>query len=108
LREKPDAFDKIVGIPGDVLLPKLGISPENLELLKNVSVFYHSAATVRFDEPLKFALTLNVGGTHEALLLAETLKNLKCFMHVSTFYSNPYLKHVDSKVSARFKMLTND
>jgi len=98
LREKPDAFDKIVGIPGDVLLPKLGISPENLELLKNVSVFYHSAATVRFDEPLKFALTLNVGGTHEALLLAETLKNLKCFMHVSTFYSNPYLKHVDSKL----------
>lgn len=72
----------------------LGITTESEKLLQNVSIIYHCAATVRFDESLRYALKLNVGGTLEALKFAETLKKLKIFMHVSTFYSNPYLKEV--------------
>ncbi|KAM7348627.1 fatty acyl-CoA reductase in oenocytes [Cochliomyia hominivorax] len=90
--------DKLVAIPGDASLPFLGISPESAKLMQNVSIIYHCAATVRFDEPIKVALKLNVGGTLEALKFAQTLKNLKIFMHVSTFFSNPYLKRVDPKV----------
>ena len=41
-------------IEGDLLLPSLGISKEDRKLITdNVSIVFHSAATVRFDEPLK-------------------------------------------------------
>ncbi|XP_011177536.1 fatty acyl-CoA reductase wat [Zeugodacus cucurbitae] len=95
---KPHMFDKLVPIPGDAILPGLGISPEHIALMEHVSVVFHCAATVRFDEPLRVALKLNVGGTYEALMFAEKLKNLKMFMHVSTFYSNPYLKRVEPQL----------
>jgi thioester reductase-like protein len=50
----PDFKQKIIGIEGDMLDPHLGISPENQEMLANkIHVVFHSAATVRFDEPLK-------------------------------------------------------
>lgn len=94
---KPHMFERVKAIPGDAGLPNLGISPEHIALMDNVSVVFHCAATVRFDEPLRVALKLNVGATYEALLFAEKLKNLKIFMHVSTFYSNPYLKCVEPK-----------
>ncbi|EDV45590.1 fatty acyl-CoA reductase wat [Drosophila erecta] len=95
--EKPQELDKIVVVPGDVCLPGLGIDPSMMQRMRGVSLFYHCAATVRFDEPLREALRLNVGGTLEALKFAETLPQLRSFVHVSTFYSNPYLKRVEPK-----------
>ena len=90
--------EKLVAIPGDATLPWLGITPEYEKQLQNVSVVFHCAATVRFDETLRDAIKLNVGGTFETLKFAETLKNLKVFMHVSTFFSNPYLQRVEEKI----------
>ncbi|XP_075155968.1 fatty acyl-CoA reductase wat-like [Haematobia irritans] len=99
LREKPNEFDdKVIPIPGDVELPLLGISRDSAKLMENVSIVIHSAATVRFDERLRDAIRLNVGGTVEIMKFCETLKNLKVFMHVSTFYSNPYLDYVEPKM----------
>jgi len=86
--EKPQELDKIVAVPGDVSLPGLGIDPSMVEHMRGVSLVYHCAATVRFDEPLRVALRLNVGGTLEALKFAENLPQLRAFVHVSTFYSN--------------------
>ncbi|XP_001355230.2 fatty acyl-CoA reductase wat [Drosophila persimilis] len=96
-QEKPDELDKLVAVPGDVLLPGLGIDPAMAAQMSKVSLVYHCAATVRFDEPLRVALQLNVGGTFEAIKFAETLAHLRVFVHVSTFYSNPYLKFVEPK-----------
>ncbi|XP_020803442.1 fatty acyl-CoA reductase wat [Drosophila serrata] len=95
--EKPEALDKLVAVQGDVSLPGLGIDPEMIQRMRNVSLVYHCAATVRFDEPLRVALRLNVGGTLEAIKFAEGLTGLRAFVHVSTFYSNPYLKRVEPK-----------
>ncbi|XP_017054595.1 fatty acyl-CoA reductase wat [Drosophila ficusphila] len=95
--EKPQELDKVVAVPGDVSLPGLGIDPAQVERLRGVSLVYHCAATVRFDEPLRVALRLNVGGTLEALRFAEGLPLLEAFVHVSTFYSNPYLTRVEPK-----------
>ncbi|XP_030380980.1 fatty acyl-CoA reductase wat [Scaptodrosophila lebanonensis] len=98
LREqKPNELRKLVAIPGDVALPHLGIEPENMKRMAQVSIVFHCAATVRFDEPIRVALQLNVGGTFEALKFAETLLHLRVFVHVSTFFSNPYLDTVESK-----------
>lgn len=50
----PDFTKKLVPIQGDLSEPDLGISVEERKILiKNVNIVFHSAATVRFDEPLK-------------------------------------------------------
>lgn len=50
----PEQFAKIVPVCGDIALPGLGINPLDLQAVTaNVSVIFHSAATIRFDEPLK-------------------------------------------------------
>ncbi|XP_017871242.1 PREDICTED: fatty acyl-CoA reductase 1 [Drosophila arizonae] len=95
--QKPQELNKLIAIPGDVSLPQLGIDPNHLKQLDQVSIVFHCAATVRFDEPLRVALQLNVGGTLEALKFAEQLRHLRIFVHVSTFFSNPYLKRVEPK-----------
>ncbi|KAK8782312.1 hypothetical protein V5799_016345, partial [Amblyomma americanum] len=57
-------------------------------LIEEVSVVFHSAATIKFDEPLKVAVQLNVLGTRHVLDLCKRIPNLCAFVHVSTAYSN--------------------
>jgi fatty acyl-CoA reductase len=50
----PDFKKKLVAIEGDLELKGLGISEQDRQTLRdNVNIVFHSAATVRFDEPLK-------------------------------------------------------
>ena len=52
--EQPGFTKKVFPVHGDILEPGFGIKPTDLELLnKNVNVVIHSAATIRFDEPLR-------------------------------------------------------
>lgn len=97
-KEKPSALDKLIAIPGDTTEPLLGISEINVEKIKNVTIFINSAATVRFDEPLKKAIKINVGGTYEAIKVAGRMNHIDQFVHISTFFSNPFLKFVESKM----------
>lgn len=55
VKEKmPDYQNKLVPIEGDLAEPELGISQTDQQLLaENVNIVFHSAATVRFDEPMK-------------------------------------------------------
>lgn len=88
-RIQPGLLEKIKVVRGDTTFDNLGISTDDVELLKeNVSVIVHSAATIRFDEPLKRATRINVTATKRVLELALELKDLKAFIHVSTAYCN--------------------
>ena len=50
----PEFRSKIEPITGDLMEPNMGMSPEDEQkLIDNVNIVFHSAATVRFDEPLK-------------------------------------------------------
>ena len=50
----PDYKAKVFPVMGDILQPLLGISEKDMQTLQNeVSIVFHSAATVRFDEQLK-------------------------------------------------------
>ncbi|XP_072376256.1 putative fatty acyl-CoA reductase CG5065 [Diabrotica undecimpunctata] len=90
LERKPDVQKKCIPIPGDVSLVNLGISEENRKLLMDeVDFIIHSAATVRFDDSLKYAVTVNTRGTKFMLDLAEGCSKLKLFIHVSTAYAFP-------------------
>ncbi|XP_036673844.3 fatty acyl-CoA reductase wat [Drosophila suzukii] len=89
LRTKPDALQRVCPIAGDCLEPDLGISEHDRRILTaEVHVVIHGAATVRFDEVLHLALTINVRATRLMLQLAKQMTNLVSYVHVSTAYSN--------------------
>nr|XP_008194927.2 PREDICTED: fatty acyl-CoA reductase 1 isoform X1 [Tribolium castaneum] len=100
IREKnPDAFDKVKAVAGDVSAPNLGLSDGDKEkLVEHCNIVFHSAATVKFNEDLKNAVTLNTLGTKQVLELCREMKNLKSFVHVSTAYSNSDKYTVDETV----------
>ena len=60
-RQDPDFASKIIPINGDIYEPELGISAKDVKTLEdNVSIVYHSAASVRFDDPIRLAVEMNV------------------------------------------------
>jgi fatty acyl-CoA reductase len=59
-----------------------------------VNVFFHVAATVRFDEKMTVATAINVRGTRDLLQIAAKCKNLEAFVHVSTAYTNCNQKEI--------------
>nr|XP_012226639.1 PREDICTED: putative fatty acyl-CoA reductase CG5065 [Linepithema humile] len=87
--KQPNFRDQIVAITGDCSQPNLGISSEDrATLIREVSIVFHIAATVKFNEKLKLAVTINVGGTKDVLNLCKEIHNLKSFVYVSTAYAN--------------------
>ncbi|KAG5680579.1 hypothetical protein PVAND_010076 [Polypedilum vanderplanki] len=80
-------INKIVIITGDCALEGLGISEEQRQLIiNNVTLMYHFAATIRFDEKLKKAVELNTRGTREMIKLGKECKKLDMFGYMSTSY----------------------
>ena len=85
----PSCFNKVIAINGDITLPSLGMSREDLTtIIEKVSVIFHAAATVRFDEELRKSLIMNVGGTRSIIDIAQKMLNLKALVHVSTAYAH--------------------
>ena len=70
-------MNKLVPVSGDITLPGLGLSPSDVKMLTdNVSVVFHSAATVKFDEELKMSVNMNVQGTRRLAELCHKMTNL--------------------------------
>lgn len=88
-KEQPEVLNKLIPISGDITLAGLGIAPSDVKLLTdNVSVVFHSAATVKFDEVLKRSIEMNVQGTQRLVDLCHKMKDLLALVHVSTAYCN--------------------
>ena len=85
MREKnPGNFKKIIPVSGDCIQLGLGLSEADRRMLEeNVSIVFHCAASVRFDDPLKYAIINNTRATREVMMLSRRVKNLK----VSTVYN---------------------
>lgn len=93
-KHDPKILQKLVPIAGDVAEVKLGLSDSDILRMRNVSIIFHSAASVRFDDDLKYAVFMNTRGTLEIMQFAKGLPNIKAVLHVSTTYSHPELKVV--------------
>ncbi|XP_075211957.1 putative fatty acyl-CoA reductase CG5065 [Lycorma delicatula] len=90
--ECPDTLNKVTVINGDLMTKGIGLSESDRKILEEeVELVFHSAASVRFNDPLTFAVFLNTRGTWEMIKLAKNIKNLLCFLYVSTTYSNSHL-----------------
>nr|AID66649.1 fatty acyl reductase [Agrotis segetum] len=97
-KERPDFISKISIVEGDMGQPELGMCAEDrAKIMNEVDVIFHGAATVRFDEPLKTAVEINVRGTREMFKLARGCTKLKAFVHISTAYSNCPQTSIDEK-----------
>lgn len=85
----PRQLTKIVAIKGDITRDNFSISAEDIELLSSqVSIVFHSAATVKFIEPLRVAVENNVVSVDNLIGLVHQFKSLEALVHVSTAYSN--------------------
>merc|ERR1712106_610378 len=85
----PEVLCKLRAVQGDITLPSLGICESDTEeLISNVNVVFHAAATVKFDEALKLSLQMNVMGTKRILELCHKMEKLVALIHVSTAYCN--------------------
>ncbi|XP_014485818.1 PREDICTED: putative fatty acyl-CoA reductase CG5065 [Dinoponera quadriceps] len=88
-RDSPGELSKIIPVAGDVTEPDLGISETDQNtLIRSVSVVFHSAATVKFDEALKLSVTINMLGTKRLVQLCHRMHNVEALVHVSTAYCN--------------------
>ncbi|ESN98121.1 hypothetical protein HELRODRAFT_84823, partial [Helobdella robusta] len=84
-----NVHEKVIPVAGDIMEPKLGLSEEEEKILiEEVSIVFHSAATVRFDEPLKMSVQLNIIGVNRILDLCKKMQHLDALIHISTAYAN--------------------
>lgn len=99
--EKPSSFDKIIPITGDVLAENLGLLASDREILiDRVSIIFHIAASVRFDEGLKEAVFNNTRSTRDICILAQKMKKLIVsiyYFFLNRIYYNSFVQIIISK-----------
>lgn len=77
-KDSESTFSKVVCIEGDTSQLGLGLSNENLnKLLDDVTIVFHSAAVVKFNQSLRSMIYWNVIGTQRLLSLCQQMKQLK-------------------------------
>ncbi|KAK5638591.1 hypothetical protein RI129_012886 [Pyrocoelia pectoralis] len=85
----PDALEKVSLIMGNLELPNLGLTDDDLErIINEVNCVFHVGATIKFMEKLRTAILINVGGTDSVITISKKMKNLQSFVHVSTAFSH--------------------
>ncbi|KAL0881181.1 hypothetical protein ABMA27_002293 [Loxostege sticticalis] len=98
-KTRPQVFNKIVPIIGDISEPKLGIKPKDEQTLKDeVSVVIHSAATVKYREPMQVAMNINFEGTRRIMDLCKGMRNLESFVYISTAFCHLTKKVLYEKI----------
>ncbi|OQR75297.1 putative fatty acyl-CoA reductase [Tropilaelaps mercedesae] len=98
-RDNPLAIEKVKFVEGDLQREGMGISSGNIATLRDcINVVIHSAASVRFDEPLRNAVNMNLYGAKRVLELCGSLSQLEVLVHVSTCYANCDNETVEEKV----------
>lgn len=98
-KSSSDLMDKVIAINGDITEENFGLDEDSQKLLaENVSIVFHSAATVRFDEDLTKSVSMNIKAVSTVLSLAREMKHLEALVDVSTAYCNCDLKYIEEKI----------
>lgn len=94
-----DLSQKFIAIESDMTADGLGLSQSDRTLIQDqVHIVIHSAASVKFDAPLKDNVRDNVYGTRSIVELCKTMQNLESLVHVSTAYSNCHVRNIDENL----------
>ncbi|KAI4313496.1 hypothetical protein L6164_026473 [Bauhinia variegata] len=80
--------EKVIAVAGDVSLENLGIKDANLrkDMLEEIDVVLHSAASTKFDERFDTAMRTNTIGALNVLYFAKNCTKVVILLHVSTAY----------------------
>jgi alcohol-forming fatty acyl-CoA reductase len=70
---------------------------DELKLISDVNVVFHCAANIKFNDPIKDAVNINVSGTLRVLKLAQKLENLKVFSYMSTAFCQSFQEELQEK-----------
>ncbi|KAK9879058.1 hypothetical protein WA026_003873 [Henosepilachna vigintioctopunctata] len=85
----PNFKDQVSLVPGDLLLPYLGMSEKSIQSFKDeVNIVIHCGATVRFDQKLREAAYINVRSVRNLLDISKETNGLESFLYISTAYSH--------------------
>ncbi|GFV35045.1 fatty acyl-CoA reductase 1 [Trichonephila clavipes] len=88
-KSNPSVFEKVHVVAGDIALPNMGMSDEDLiKITENVTIVFHCAACISFFKPLRYIFQQNVVGVNNAIELCKNLKHCEIFVDTSTAYSN--------------------
>ncbi|KAM7298889.1 putative acyl-CoA reductase [Ixodes scapularis] len=88
-QEYPESLNKVVAVEGNLTEENLGLkSSDYKRLTSEVSIVFHSAATIRFNDTLRNAVMINMEGTKSVVDLCHKLNKLKAIVHVSTAFVN--------------------
>ncbi|RWS13476.1 fatty acyl-CoA reductase 1-like protein, partial [Dinothrombium tinctorium] len=97
--------EKIVALEGDLCEVGLGLSESNRRLIQdNVNIVFHITSQNCFTNAVSFFFKQDVIGTQNLMNFTKSMKNLQCFVHVSTIYSNCNQKFITEEVEP----LSND
>lgn len=81
------APEKFTLVEGDITKPDLGITPEDLGVLRDeITTVYHLAAAYDLDVPHSLAYAANLEGTRNVNKFARSLSFLRKYNYVSTCY----------------------
>ena len=87
LKELEDWAGRFQALRGDLTEVDLGLSPEQLAAIRErCTQVIHSAADVRFNQPIEEARSRNLGGTQNVAALASSLRDLRRFDWVGTTF----------------------
>ncbi|KAI4313485.1 hypothetical protein L6164_026464 [Bauhinia variegata] len=80
--------EKVIAVAGDVSLENLGIKYANLrkDMLEEIDIVLHSAASTKFDERFDVAMRINTIGAFHVLNFAKNCTKVVILLHVSTAY----------------------
>lgn len=79
-RNQPEQMQKLICVSGDMSMPQLGISEDDMQRLhREVNIVIHAAATVRFDEAVHVAVNMNTLGTQQIMQICMEIKQLKVY-----------------------------
>ncbi|XP_067129658.1 putative fatty acyl-CoA reductase CG5065 [Centruroides vittatus] len=97
--DKPNILNKVRCIEGNILHEHLGISHSDINLLiENVSVVFHIAASVKFEDSFRNSFCSNVQATKNLADVCRLMKKLLALVHVSTAYCNCERQELDEKI----------
>ena len=93
--ERPSNFEKLIVISGDASEKNMGLSATDRQMLvERVTIIIHAAASVRFNDSLKYAIFANTRATRDICILAQNMKNLIVSQRVTKIMHLNNLSHV--------------
>ncbi|KAI4313501.1 hypothetical protein L6164_026476 [Bauhinia variegata] len=80
--------DKVMAVAGDISSENLGIRDVNLrkEMLEEIDIVLHSAASTKFDERFDVAMRINTMGAFNVVNFAKNCTKIEILLYVSTAY----------------------